>query len=114
MPGGGEPPLGSHPYNASPIEQPPNKGNIYGILALIFGIAAVVLSWCCGLGILSGIAATILGSIGMKKVRTGEADNKNLAVAGLILGIVGIVAGAIFCAVNGVSNWDYFKNQMNY
>ena len=56
----------------------------FGILALVFGIIGFFT-----LGI-TGILAIIFGAIGL-----GKDEEKGLAIAGLILGIVSLVVGII-------------------
>lgn len=62
------------------------------IAALILGICSLVFSWVPFLGIGCGIAATILGAIGKGK----NPDKRGMAIAGLVMGIIGIVLGVIF------------------
>lgn len=62
------------------------------IAALILGICSLVFSWVPFLGIGCGIAATILGGIGKGK----NPDKRGMAIAGLVMGIIGIVLGVIF------------------
>ena len=63
---------------------------IVGLLSVWFGVVAV-------LGIILGIVAIILGV----KVRKLEDENKKLATAGMVYGIVaiGISAVALVCAI---------------
>jgi hypothetical protein len=72
------------------------------------GIAAIVLDCCCAFaGPALGIAAIITGIIAMNKVKDGTGGGKGMALAGIICGAIGIVAGIgllIFSfAVNGPS-----------
>ena len=60
----------------------------FGILALVFGIIGFFT-----LGI-TGILAIIFGAIGL-----GKDEEKGLAIAGLILGIVSLVVGIILIVV---------------
>lgn len=62
------------------------------ITALILGICSLVFCAAPFLGVGCGIAATILGAIGKNK----NPDKRGMAIAGLIMGIVGIVLGVIF------------------
>ncbi len=67
-----------------------SQSNGLGIAALICGIA----SWFC-FGLFTGIPAIICGVLGRKAADEGRANNKGLATAGLVLGIVGAI-GTIF------------------
>jgi len=65
------------------------------IAALVLGIVALVLFFSCGLGILAGILAIIFGFLGRTKAKeTGTGSG--MALTGLILGAVGVVAGIAF------------------
>lgn len=63
------------------------------ILALVFGILGLVLA-ACWIGVLFAIAGVVCGHIARKKIRdTPMPSNKGgMALAGVILGYVGIVA----------------------
>jgi|GEM_PF-4284701 len=71
-----------------PYSPPPNRTNGRSVAALVLGILSLVLP---GIGFLFGIAAIILGAIGIRETdRTGE-RGKGLAVAGLVCGLIGTV-----------------------
>ncbi|MFG3509869.1 DUF4190 domain-containing protein [Streptomyces sp. NPDC047821] len=76
----------------------PAPANGMGITALVLGIIAVVLFCFWGLGIILGVLALIFGVIGRKKAQRGEANNHGMALAGIILGAVGIVISGAFLA----------------
>jgi hypothetical protein len=64
----------------------PTEKNGLGIAALVFGF----FSFIC-LGPLVGIPAIILGVMGRRAVDMGRANNRGIATAGMVLGIVGSV-----------------------
>ncbi|MFD9967606.1 DUF4190 domain-containing protein [Streptomyces sp. NPDC059013] len=74
----------------------PAPANGMGITALVLGIIAVVGFCLYGLGIVLGVLALIFGFIGRARARRGEANNGGMALAGIILGAIGIVVGAAF------------------
>lgn len=74
----------------------PQPANGLGIASLVLGIIAVALFCLYGLGIILGVLALVFGLIGRGRVRRGEADNGGVALAGIILGSVGIVVSAVF------------------
>ncbi len=84
-PTGGE--YGQPPYGYGGMYP---KNNL-GIWALILGIASIVLS--CGF--LSGIPAVILGRQGQRAADEGQANNRSMSTAGLVLGWVGIALSVI-------------------
>ncbi|MFF7717356.1 DUF4190 domain-containing protein [Streptomyces sp. NPDC087659] len=102
-PGGtyGGPSYGAHAgypghtgYGAGGWAPPPANG--MGIAALVLGIIAVVGFCMYGLGIVLGILALIFGFIGRARAQRGEANNGGMALAGIILGAIGIVVSAAF------------------
>jgi hypothetical protein len=83
-------------YTAYPVAgygaPAPQQGNqnVFGILALIFGIVSIPTA-CCYIGLLFGGAGVALGIVGMKKANEGLANNRGMALAGVICGAVGVV-----------------------
>ena len=68
--------------------------------ALITGITTLVLSWCCGLGVL-GVVAVVLGIRGRAEVRAshGTQTGDGLALAGIITGAIAVVIGLAVIAL---------------
>ena len=68
--------------------------------ALITGISSLVLSWCCGLGLV-GIAAIVLGIKARSEIRAsrGAQGGDGMAIAGIITGAIAIVIGLLALAV---------------
>ncbi|AXG80573.1 DUF4190 domain-containing protein [Streptomyces paludis] len=77
----------------NPWQQPPANG--LGTAALVLGIISVVGFCLWGLNIVIGILALVFGIIGRRRAGRGEATNGGMALAGIILGIVGIVIGTM-------------------
>ncbi|MEU2249454.1 DUF4190 domain-containing protein [Streptomyces sp. NPDC019224] len=105
---GGQPPQYGYPAGQAPqFGYPgyPGYGNPWGglqpangmgVAALVLGILATVGFCMYGLGVILGILALVFGVIGRGRARRGEADNGGVALAGIILGSVGIVVSAVF------------------
>ncbi|MFG2406234.1 DUF4190 domain-containing protein [Streptomyces brevispora] len=74
----------------------PQPANGLGIASMVLGIIAVAGFCMYGLGIILGALALIFGLIGRGRVSRGEADNGGMALAGIILGSIGIVVSAAF------------------
>ncbi len=80
-----------------------NSGNTPGlaIAALVMGILSIVLSCCCGVGIIFGIAGLIMSIVANKQNKSG------VGTAGLVCSIIGIVFSGIsliyYFAVGGLS-----------
>ncbi|WP_330240942.1 DUF4190 domain-containing protein [Streptomyces sp. NBC_00525] len=86
-----------YPGHGNPWGMPGTQpANGLGIASLVLGIIATAGFCMYGLGIVLGILALIFGIIGRGRARRGEADNGGVALAGIILGSVGIVVGAAF------------------
>ncbi|WP_327234247.1 DUF4190 domain-containing protein [Streptomyces sp. NBC_01317] len=84
-------------YGAGGWQQAPSNG--MGVTALVLGIVGLVVGCFWGVGILLGVLALIFGIIGRRKARRGEATNGGVALAGVILGAVATVLGAVFLAL---------------
>jgi hypothetical protein len=79
------------------------------IAALVIGIVSIVCSIAC-LGIILGPTAAIMGFISRQRIASsgGAVGGGTLATVGLILGIVGFVAG-----VGAFFFWVYAGSQTN-
>jgi hypothetical protein len=89
--GAGQPP----PYGEPAWSQPAygsgaGPRNTVGILALVLGVLSLF-SWFFLLGGLLGIAAIVLGVVGRRRARRGEATNGGIALAGIVTGAISVV-----------------------
>jgi hypothetical protein len=66
--------------------------NGMGTAALVLGILSIVTCWIWFVGGILAILAIVFGVIGRNRVARGEATNRGTALAGLITGIVGLLA----------------------
>ncbi|PZS37953.1 MAG: DUF4190 domain-containing protein [Pseudonocardiales bacterium] len=89
----------SHGENPPGYDQGPGYGgpgarprNGFGIAALVLGLLALVLCWTIVGGILFGILAMIFGLLGRARAKRGEATNGGVSLAGIVLGIIGLLA----------------------
>lgn len=107
-------------FDQQPVYQEPQpvekKSNTKSILALVFGILAIVISCCCTyLGIILGIVGIV-----MAVLSRNDNDGKfsGMALAGLICSIAGIVIAvvSIVLVLTGtVSNgFTEYLNSMQY
>lgn len=86
-----------------------NKG--YSIIALIFGIISILLSFSVVISLISGIIAIIFGILGIKTTR------KNMGIAGLLTGIFGIICTILFVCLYLFliyKNFDIFDYDYDY
>ncbi|WP_454301100.1 DUF4190 domain-containing protein [Salana multivorans] len=83
------------PYQAVYAIKPPTTP--LAVTALILGIAGLVFVWVPWLPVLLGIAALVLGVLGMRKVAASPTPlgGKGLAIAGIVCGSAAIVGGVI-------------------
>ena len=100
------------PYGDYYQGPPPAPKNGLGVAALVVAIIALIGSVFVVGGII-GIAAVILGFIARGRAKSGEATNGGVALAGIILGVVSIIAGLAFIAIwvslfKEVGATDYF------
>lgn len=72
-----------------PVDPRPRNG--FGIAAFVLGLLALLLSWTIIGGIILGILATIFGVLGWGRVRRGESTVGGLSIAGLVLGVLGLL-----------------------
>jgi Domain of unknown function (DUF4190) len=89
------PPL---PYaTQSPIATTPRNG--LGMAALVIAIVGLLLCFTIVFGVLLGIAAVVMGFMGRGRVKRGDANNGGVALAGVVLGFLSIVAGLVFIPI---------------
>ncbi|MFH8518088.1 DUF4190 domain-containing protein [Streptomyces gelaticus] len=80
-------------YNQAPWGGPP-PANGMGTAAMVLGILAVCMFCVYGIpSLILGALALIFGILGRKRVQRGEANNSGQALAGIIMGSIGIVFG---------------------
>jgi hypothetical protein len=87
-PAGLGPGYGQGPGYGAPPARPRNG---FGIAALVLGLLALVLSVTIIGGIIFGLLALIFGLLGRARAKRGEATNRGLSVAGVVLGIIGLL-----------------------
>jgi hypothetical protein len=101
--GGSTPPLAEHApvatYPPAPPQQyappPAQKGSGLAVAAMVLGIVAVVFCWIPFLNVLSivlGVIALALGVPAMISALHGKRSGKGMAIAGVVLAVVAIIA----------------------
>jgi hypothetical protein len=119
----GQPAYGQMPYGQQPGYGYP-QGGLYGYgarprtngkatAALWSGVASIVLTLCCGLGIL-GVVPIVLGVKARAEIRAtgGQQEGDGMALAGIITGSVAIVlsilviAAVVISIATGTANFD--------
>jgi hypothetical protein len=83
----------AYPQQPAPAKAPENT---LGLIGLILGIASIPLAFCCGSGLLFGVAGAVLGYMGKQKAAQGLATNGSQANAGFICGIIGVAVSLLW------------------
>lgn len=74
----------------------PRKSNGLGIAALVLGLLSLPAAFFAGVpGIVLGLIAIVLGVLGLRRVKARRADNRGMAIAGLVSGILGLLLGIL-------------------
>jgi hypothetical protein len=79
----------------------PTPANGLGTAGLVLGIVGAALSLVPVLGFILGVLATTFG--GVAKANRGEATNRGMAIAGLVLGIITMAAWPVLIAIAAAS-----------
>jgi hypothetical protein len=104
------PQYGAYPGSYPPPPPPPYAGytppttapkNGLGIAALVTAIIGLLTVFG---GIILGVVAVILGFLGWGRAKRGEATNGGVAIAGIVLGFLGIV---VSIAVIALAVWGF-------
>jgi hypothetical protein len=74
------------------MSHPDASRNQIGAASLILGVASLLTCWLM-IGVPLGVAAVVTGDIARGRVNRGEATNRRVAIAGMVLGVVAIAAG---------------------
>ncbi len=78
---------------AAPYGQPlPSGNNGLAIAALVLGIVSLALTLLCGIGLLTGVPAIVLGVLALRKISEQPGlTGRGLAIGGIVTGAVGVV-----------------------
>ena len=66
---------------------------------MVLGIVGAALCLVPVVGFVLGLLATVFGGVGLGKANRGEATNKGMAVAGLVLGIITMAVWPVLIAI---------------
>jgi hypothetical protein len=75
--------------------RPATPRNGFGTAALVLGLLSLLLFLIGPLAIVLGVIAIVLGVLGRGRVRDGIATNGGAALAGIVLGALGLLLGAV-------------------
>ncbi|NYG54630.1 DUF4190 domain-containing protein [Nocardioides perillae] len=107
QPYGGQPyggqqgqPYGSQAYGSQPYGGHGGHGGSQrkglAIAALVLGALALLTCWTIVGGIVLGVAALVVGLVALGRARKSTGGGKGLAIAGIVLGVLGaVLSGAL-------------------
>lgn len=89
-------PPGPPPPGYAPGYAPVRPTNAKATAAMVTGVSTLVLSWCCGLGVL-GLVAVFLGLRARTEIRLagGAESGEGLAVTGIVTGVLATLVGLL-------------------
>lgn len=92
---------GYGPAYGEPVARPTN-GKATASLAT--GVTTLVLSWCCGFGLL-GVVAIVLGVKARREIQDGGGvqQGDGVALAGIVTGAIAVVLGLLILLVIGLA-----------
>ena len=93
-----------YPGYAAPLPAAPRNGLATG--AIIASVLSLPAAFTVFGGFILAIAGIILGVMGYNRARRGEATNPGVAIASIVLGVLGIILSAALIAL-GV--WGFLK-----
>jgi hypothetical protein len=82
-----------------------------GVAALVVGIVGFLLAVIVIGGVL-GIVAVVLGIVALGRVRRGEANNRGVAIGGIVTGALAIVLAGVIIAA-GAAFWAENEDEIN-
>ena len=95
-----------HAWGPPDSEPPAGKPrNGLGVASLVVGILALLASLTVVGGLTLGVLAAILGVLARAQFRHGRASNGDVAMTGVVLGVLAIVASLIFALFWVVPEW---------
>ena len=90
-------PYGPGPYGGYAPVPPQRPGNGIGVAGFVCGLVGLVLCWVPWLGALLGLVGIVLSGIGISQGKKNGASI-GLAVAGLVCGILAVLAFVLLLA----------------
>ena len=85
-----------NPYG-HPVGSRPKNG--LGLASLILGVVGLLACWLLGIGLLPGLVGLVLGIVALRRVRRGIATNRGVAITGVVLSVLAVIASAVFLAL---------------
>ncbi|MFF6909417.1 DUF4190 domain-containing protein [Streptomyces sp. NPDC012389] len=89
-------------YGAQYGAPEPTRNNGFAVTALVLGLLACLFFWTVVGGLLLGLLALVFGILGALRARGGQAPRKGMAIAGAVLGALGLI-GSVVVLIIGIS-----------
>lgn len=83
------------PYIAGPAGKPA-RADGFAVASLVLGIVGIVGDCCYGVGAVLAVVALVFGILSLARSRKRGAGVSGLAIAGVVLGGVGLILGVTF------------------
>jgi len=98
-------PFAPAPFSVSPVP----RVNSMAVTGLVFGILSVTASCCC-YGLPFNLVGVILSGIALSQINQDPINQrgKGMAIAGLVLSVLSIIAAALMAMLGFASKWDLF------
>jgi hypothetical protein len=96
-----------HPYNstyAMPPAAPQTPRNGFGTAGFVLGLVGLFFSFIPLIGVIAWplvILGLIFSILGLRRASSGQATNKGLAIAGIVLSAIGLLVCILWAAVFG-------------
>ena len=98
MPGRPYPPPPPAPYSGFSVQSAAPRNGL-GIASLVVAIIALLTVWSVVFGVIVGVVALIIGFAARGRVKRGDANNGGVAIAGIVLGFIAIIASVAFAFI---------------
>lgn len=106
-PGGFQPPAGGYQQPWMSAAQPGNQSALW---SMILGIVSIPMACFCGIGVVTGIAAIVLGIVAKRQIAQSNAmqpgapqSGAGQALAGIICGIVAVAFALLYVVLFSIS-----------
>jgi hypothetical protein len=112
-PGPGYADYGQYPGYPAAVMAPSRRTNGLSIASMVVAIVALISSPCYGIpGVAIGLVGAILGHVGLKQSKERNEDGGGMAIAGIAIGWIAVLAGLIALAIY-LYVWFWFKNTVD-
>ena len=97
-------------YGVPMVPMGPMYKNGICVTGGICGIVGLVLFWMPWFGFILGVLGAIFGGVGLNQVKSGVANNRAMAITGLVCGILAATAWLILivAVASFVSSWSWY------